>query len=107
MDPARRSGPLDIDSFQAKQRHLADQTTRVPSKTSVTTHDPMARHHDREGVGADRLTYRPRCSRLSELVGDIAVRDDPPVRYLEETPVDAALKLGCAGEVQLAIERGA
>lgn len=96
MDPARRSGPLDIDSFQAKQRHLADQTTGVPSKTPVTTHDPMARHDDREGVGSDRLTYRPRCAWLSELIGDIAVGDDSPVRYLEETPVNAALKLGCA-----------
>src|SRR3984957_11949606 len=84
-------------ALEAEQRFLAFQAAAVAGEAAVAADHPVARHDDRDRVGAVSQAYRARRDEpLAQRPGDVAVADRASVRDLGQLGPDGELERGPA-----------
>ena len=68
--------------------------------TPVRRQPPVARDYDRDRVGPAGGADGPRCARLGQTPGDLAVRAGLAKRDLEELPPNGLLEIGAARQIE-------
>lgn len=68
--------------FQFQQPSLPSQAEGIPSKAAVAPHHAMTGNDNRDGISRQRVAYRPRRLRLSQLPRYPAITSQLSVRYL-------------------------
>src|SRR5688572_23022404 len=73
-------------AFELEQLSLDVEAAAEPGQRAVATDHAMARHDNRQRIRAVREPDGPRCQRMSDAAGELAVRDRLAVWDLDQRP---------------------
>src|SRR5262249_47342903 len=93
-DATRGGLGRDRPGFPAEHRMLAGGAPVIAGKRAAAADHPMARHHERERVLADRGADRARRARRADLGGKLGIAGDAAHRHLQQRLPDPHLEVG-------------